>query len=100
MASAINANSVSQSNNSLALSPGSTFVSVCTRERRGGWDPKSRDLGGPYTRVGRVADRENCTWANAIFEHSGSTRVKILKTMTITEDSTVLEGLVEPRLIN
>ena len=50
---------------------------------------------GPYTRVGRVADRENCMWANAIFKHSGSTQVKTMKIMTKTEGSTILEGLVE-----
>ena len=33
---------------------------------------------GPYTRVGRVADRENCAWANTIFECSGLLRVKRL----------------------
>ena len=32
---------------SVASSPGAIFVSACTRERRGAWDPKSRDLRRP-----------------------------------------------------
>ena len=36
-----------------------------------------------------MADRENCTWAKAIFERSGSTRVRTMKTMTMTKGSTV-----------
>ena len=58
-----------------------------------------RDV-GPYTRVGRVADRENCTWASAIFEHSGSIWVKKKATLTISEGSTILRGIAELRLIN
>ena len=55
---------------------------------------------GPYTRVGRVADRKNCTWAIAIFERSGSIRVKKKATPTISEGSTILRGLAELRLID
>ena len=47
-----------------------------------------------------MADRENCAWANALFERSGSTLVRAMKIMTMTEDSTILGGLVELRLIN
>ena len=45
---------------------------------------------GPYTRVGRVADRENCAWASAIFKHSGSVQKA---TPTISEGSTILAEL-------
>ena len=55
---------------------------------------------GPYTRVGRVADCENCAWAKAIFECSGSTQERTMKIMTMTEGSTSLKGLVELRLIS
>ena len=58
-----------------------------------------RDV-GPYTRVGRVADRENCMWASAIFERSGSVRVKKKATLTISEGSTILRGLAELRLVD
>ena len=34
-----------------------------------------RDV-GPYTRVGRVVDRENCAGASAVFERSGSMWVR------------------------
>ena len=55
-----------------------------------------RDV-GPYTRVGRVADRENCTWASVIFERSGSIWVK---KKTISKRSTILRGLAELRLVD
>ena len=55
---------------------------------------------GPYTRVGRVADRENCVWASAIFEHSGSMQVKKTATLIISEGSTILGGPTELHLIN
>ena len=59
-----------------------------------------RDV-GPYTcRVGSVADRENCAWATAIFECSGSMRVKKKVTLTVSEGSTILRGLTEVRLID
>ena len=58
-----------------------------------------RDV-GPYTRVGRVADRENCAWASAIFERSGSIRVKKKATLTVSEGSTILSDLAELRLID
>ena len=49
---------------------------------------------GPYARVGRVADRENCVcyWASAIFKHSGSIRVK-KAILAISEGSIILRGL-------
>ena len=55
---------------------------------------------GPYTRVGRVADHENCTWASTIFERSGSIRVKKKATLTISERSMILRGLAELRLVD
>ena len=58
-----------------------------------------RDV-GPYTRVGRVADRENCAWASVIFERSGSIRVKKKATLTISEHNTILRGLAELRLVD
>ena len=53
-----------------------------------------RDV-GPYTRVGRVADRENCAWASAIFERSGSIQVRRKSTLLINEGSTILRDLAE-----
>ena len=58
-----------------------------------------RDV-GPYARVGRVVDCENCAWASAIFECSGSVRMKKKATLTISEGSTILRGLAELHLIN
>ena len=55
---------------------------------------------GPYTRVGRVADRENCAWASAIFEHSGSIRVGMKATLIINEGSMIHRGLAELRFID
>ena len=55
---------------------------------------------GPYTRVGRVADRENCMWASVIFERSGSIRVKKKATLTISEGSSTLRDSAELRLID
>ena len=52
---------------------------------------------GPYTRVGRVADRENCVWVSTIFEHSGSIRVE---KKAIGEGSMILRGLAELYLID
>ena len=49
----------------------------------------------PYTRVGRVVDRENCAWASVIFEHSGLTQVKKKAIQTISEGSTILRGFIE-----
>ena len=54
----------------------------------------------PYTRVGRVADGENCTWASTIFKRSGSIWVKKKATLTISEGSMILRGLAELRLID
>ena len=47
-----------------------------------------------------VADRENCAWASAIFERSGSITVKKKATLTISEGSMILRGLAELRLID
>ena len=47
-----------------------------------------------------MADRENCAWASAIFERSGSIRVKKKTTLTVSEGSTILRGLAEIRLID
>ena len=47
-----------------------------------------------------MADRENCLWACAIFERSGSIAVKKKATLTISEGSTILRGLAELRLID
>ena len=47
-----------------------------------------------------MADRENCAWASAIFECSGSIRVKKKATLTVSEGSTILRGLTELRLID
>ena len=58
-----------------------------------------RDV-GPYTRVGRVADCENCAWASTIFERSSSIRVKKKAILTISEGSTILRDLAELRLID
>ena len=57
-------------------------------------------LGYMYIPVGRVADRENCAWASAIFERSGSIAVRKKATLTISEDSTILIGIAELRLID
>ncbi len=51
-----------------------------------------RDV-GPYTRIGRVANHENCMWASAIFERSGSIQVKKKATLTISEAVQSLEAL-------
>ena len=58
-----------------------------------------RDV-GPYTRVGRVAGRENYAWVSTIFKHSGSILVKKKATLTSSEGSTILRGLAEPCLID
>ena len=58
-----------------------------------------RDV-GPYTRVGRVADCENCAWASVIFYHSGSIQVKKKATLTISKGSMILRGLAELHLID
>ena len=55
---------------------------------------------GPYTRVGRVADREICAWASAIFKRSGSIRMKKKTTLTISKGSMILRGIKELRLID
>ena len=47
-----------------------------------------------------MVDHENCSWASVIFECSGSIQVKKKATMTISEGSTILSGLVELRLID
>ena len=47
-----------------------------------------------------MADRENCAWVSAIFELSGSIRVKKKATPTISEGSMILRGLAELRLID
>ena len=85
----------------LASSPGSPIFSTHAREKRGslGSNVTCATL-APYTRVGRVADRENCAWASAIFELSGSMRVKKKATRTVSEGSTILRGLAEPCLID
>ena len=47
-----------------------------------------------------MADRKNCACASAIFERSGSIRVKKKATLTISEGSTILRGLAELRLVD
>ena len=47
-----------------------------------------------------MADHENCTWASVIFERSGSIRVTMKVTLTISEGSTILRGLAEVCLID
>ena len=47
-----------------------------------------------------MADRENCAWASAIFERSGSIQVKKKATLTVSKGSTILRGLTELRLID
>ena len=47
-----------------------------------------------------MVDRENCTWASAIFERSGSVRVKKKATLTIIEGSMILRGLAGLRLFD
>ena len=79
------------------------------REEGGAWDLMSRARRRPIyyiyrVRVGRegwyMVDRENCAWASAIFERSGSIRVKKKATLTVSEGSTILRGLAELRLID
>ena len=55
---------------------------------------------GPYTRVGRVVDSENCASASMIFERSGSIPVKKKATLIVSEGSTILRDLAELRLID
>ena len=82
----------------VASFPGSPIFSTHARkEGEPGIQCHVRDV-GPYTRVGRVADRENCAWASAISERSGLTRVKKKAILTISEGSTILRGLTELRL--
>ena len=50
---------------------------------------------GPYTRVGRVEDRENGAWASTIFKHSGSIQVRSKAALIINEGSMILRGLAE-----
>ena len=47
-----------------------------------------------------MADRENCTWASAIFEHSISIQVRRKATLIINEGSTILRGLAELSFID
>ena len=47
-----------------------------------------------------MADHENCAWASAIFERSGSIRVKKKATPIISEGSAIFRGLAELRLID
>ena len=54
----------------------------------------------PNTRVERVADHENYAWASAIFEHSGSIRVRRKATLIINKGRTILRGLAELRFID
>jgi hypothetical protein len=57
----------------LASSPGSPifFNARVRKEEEPGIQCHVRDV-GPYARVGRVADRENCAWVSTIFVRSGS----------------------------
>ena len=43
--------------------------------------------------TGRVADHEKCAWASAIFERSGSIKVRRKATLTINEGIRSLENL-------
>ena len=46
-----------------------------------------------HTWIGREADNENCTWANAIFKHSGLIRVKKKAIVSVRVFySTILRG--------
>ena len=81
-----------------ASSLGSPIFSTHTRkEGEPGIQCHVRDV-APYTRVGRVADHENCVWASAIFERSGLTQVKKKAILTISKGSTILRGFIELRL--
>ena len=51
-----------------------------------------RDV-GPYTRVGRVADRENCMWASHIFKRSSSTWMEDMVPKPSSKCRKILEGL-------
>ena len=82
----------------IASSPGSPIFSMHARkEGEPGIQYHMHDV-APYTRVGRVADRENRTWASVIFKHSGLTQVKKKAILTISEGSTILRGFTELRL--
>jgi hypothetical protein len=60
-------------NISVASSPGSPIFFNARKRKEGepGIHCHVRDV-GPYARVGRVADRENCAWVSTIFMRSGS----------------------------
>ena len=60
----------------LASSPVSPIFSTHTRKKSEPWIQNHVSDVGPYTRVGSVADRENCAWARKTFEPSGSMRVR------------------------
>ena len=66
----------------LASSSGSLTFST---QRGGAWYLSYVQDIGPYARVGRVAARENCVWASAIFKHSGSVWVKKKATLSVRE---------------
>ena len=86
----------------LASSPGFPIFSTLMREKRGSLVSNVTcvmDV-GPYARVGRVVDCENCAWVSTILEHSGSVWVKKKATLTISEESTILRGLAELCLID
>ena len=48
---------------------------------------------GPYMRVGRVANRENCTWASHIFKCFSSTWMEDMVPKPSSKCSRILEGL-------
>ena len=83
----------------LASSPGSPIFSMHARkEGEPGIQCHMHDV-GPFTKVERVADRENCTWASAISKHSHLTWVKKKAILTISEGSTILAEL-KPTMTN
>ena len=80
---------------SLASSPGSTFISAaCAKEGEPGIQNHVSGI-GPYTRVGRVADRENCPQVSYILKRSSSTWVKDLTSNAFGECSAIVWGPTE-----
>ena len=76
-----------------------TYENCKVRTTEPGMQCHMRDI-GPYTRVGRVADHENCAWASHIFERSSSTWMEDMMPTPSSECSRILEGLKSPCLIN
>ena len=55
---------------------------------------------GPYTRVGRVADCEDCVLVSVIFEHSSSIWAKKKATVIINEGGMILRGITDLHFID